>query len=162
MISFRRTTLYYIDEAIEKFEENPSSEHNREPSVLEKLLKIDKHVAVVMALDMFLAGVDTTSSTTANLLYYLAKNPVKQDKVREEVRGLQLDANGKLTPSSFLNAPYLRACLKEVMRLAPIIGGTARAAGRDLVIKGYQVPKGVSTIQNDAQFQHHESFDFPI
>lgn len=32
------------------------------------------------------------------------------------------------------------------MRLAPILSGTARAAGKDLVIKGYRVPKGVSKI----------------
>lgn len=51
-------TLYYIDEAIDKLGKTPS-DPNREPSVLEKLLKIDKQVAMVMALDMFLAGVDT-------------------------------------------------------------------------------------------------------
>lgn len=78
------------------------------------------------------------------MLYYLAKNPEKQEKLRKEVQHLQLDENGKLTPTSFLKAPYLRACLKEVMRLAPIVGGNARGAGRDLVIKGYQIPKGVS------------------
>lgn len=55
--------MYYIDQAIEKFKKNPAtSEQNREPSVLEKLLKIDKHVAVVMALDMMMAGVDTVST----------------------------------------------------------------------------------------------------
>lgn len=101
---------------------------------------------MVMALDMFLAGVDTTSSSTANFLYQLAKNPDKQEKLREEIQHLQVDKNGRLTQSSFLTAPYLRACLKETMRLAPIVSGTARAAGKDLVIKGYQVPKGVSGI----------------
>lgn len=82
----------------------------------------------------------------ANSLYYLAKNPEKQEKLRKELQSLPLDGNGKLTSSSLLTTPYLRACLKEVMRMAPIVTGTARAAGRDLVIKGYQVPKGVSKI----------------
>lgn len=31
----------------------------REQSVLEKLLKIDRRVAIIMALDMLMAGVDT-------------------------------------------------------------------------------------------------------
>lgn len=38
--------------------ERPQDE-TRELSVLEKLLKIDRRVAIVMALDMLLAGVDT-------------------------------------------------------------------------------------------------------
>lgn len=55
-----RSTLYFIDQAIDKLEKKPAeSNQHREPSVLEKLLKIDKHVAIVMALDMLLAGVDT-------------------------------------------------------------------------------------------------------
>lgn len=51
--------MYYVDQALEKLDKSPSSNQNREKSVLEKLVKIDKHVAVVMALDMLLAGVDT-------------------------------------------------------------------------------------------------------
>lgn len=74
----------------------------------------------------------------------MAKNPEKQEKLRKELQNLQVDSKGMLMPSSFLTAPYLRACLKEVMRLTPITGGNARAATRDLVIQGYQIPKGVS------------------
>lgn len=58
------TTMYYIEKAITKLGESGeknSNVSNREKSVLAKLLKIDKHVAVVMAIDMMLAGVDTVS-----------------------------------------------------------------------------------------------------
>lgn len=82
----------------------------------------------------------------SNVLYHLAKNPEQQEKLRDELNSLPLDSNGKLTPSSFLKAPYLRACMKEVMRLSPIVVGTARAAGKDLVLKGYHIPKGVSQL----------------
>lgn len=54
--------MYYIDQAIEKLEKGSySNTADKEPSVLEKLLKIDKHAAMVMALDMMMAGVDTVS-----------------------------------------------------------------------------------------------------
>lgn len=55
--------MHYVDKAIENLEKNPNKwDEDREPSVLEKLLKVDRHVAVVMALDMLLAGVDTVSN----------------------------------------------------------------------------------------------------
>lgn len=43
-----------------------------------------------------------------------------------------------------LNLPYLRACLKEAMRMMPVVAGNLRATGEDTVIQGYQVPKDVS------------------
>lgn len=55
----------YIDQAIEEFEKNPSS--GGEESVLQKLLKIDKKVAIVMALDMMMAGVDTVRCAGLNI-----------------------------------------------------------------------------------------------
>jgi cytochrome P450 family 12 len=48
----------YVDEAIERLERNPTPE-GQEAGVLEKLMKINKHTAKVMAFDMLLAGADT-------------------------------------------------------------------------------------------------------
>lgn len=133
--------------------------------VLEKLLKIDRNGAIVMASDMLMAGIDTvntfffvfcisilillfkiiqTGSVTINFLYMLAKNPEKQRKLREEILKIMPQKDSILTMDSLNNIPYLRACLKEVIRLNPILMGNMRGAGCDLVLKGYQIPKGVS------------------
>ena len=49
-----------VDEAVIRLEKNPSTT-SQSQSVLEKLLKIDRNVAIVMSFDMILAGVDTVS-----------------------------------------------------------------------------------------------------
>lgn len=73
----------------------------------------------------------------------MAKNPDKQERLRGELKTLQIDSNGLLTPQSFLTAPYLRAFIKETIRVSPIVTGNARRAQKNLVIKGYQIPEGV-------------------
>lgn len=51
-----------VDEAVIRLEKNPSTNTDAQ-SVLEKLLKIDRNVAIVMSFDMIVAGVDTVSET---------------------------------------------------------------------------------------------------
>lgn len=91
------------------------------------------------------------------LLYNLALHQKVQDKLREEVMTLLPNADTALTPESLNSLPYMRACLKESMRINPIIAGNVRAAGRDLVLQGYQVPKGVKSFPS---LQWHNFFTF--
>lgn len=53
--------MTYVDDAMKRFEklDDNSTEH----SVLQKLLKIDRQYAIVMAFDMLFAGVDTVQSS---------------------------------------------------------------------------------------------------
>lgn len=85
-----------------------------------------------------------TSTALVGVLYHLAKNPDKQDLLREEVLKCLPTRESKLTNDSLNNMSYMRACLKEALRLSPVLAGNARQTGRDVVISGYQVPKGVS------------------
>lgn len=50
----------HISAAVKRLETNPTSDDSN-LSILEKLLKIDYQVAIIMALDMFFAGIDTVS-----------------------------------------------------------------------------------------------------
>lgn len=51
--------------------------------------------------------------------------------------------NSQLTSESLQNIPYLRAVMKEGMRLYPPTAGNVRKTGQDIVVAGYQIPKGV-------------------
>ena len=53
-------SIKYINEAIKRHEALPNSDlDDNEKSIIERLIKIDKNVAVVIALEMFFAGIDT-------------------------------------------------------------------------------------------------------
>jgi cytochrome P450 family 12 len=99
-----------------------------------------------MVLDSLIAGVDTTTTGLVSVLYGLAKNPEKQEILREEVLKILPEKSSKLTTQSLNNNPYLRAVVKEALRLNPPISGNIRSAGQDLVLKGFQIPKDVILI----------------
>ncbi|XP_017112201.1 probable cytochrome P450 12a4, mitochondrial [Drosophila elegans] len=143
----QEVTLAYVDEAIVRLDKEEKAgvvKPESEQSVLEKLLKVNRKVATVMAMDMLMAGVDTTSSTFTALLLCLAKNPEKQQRLREEVMQVLPHKDSEFTEASMKNVPYLRACIKESQRVHPLIVGNARVLSRDAVLSGYQVPAGTN------------------
>lgn len=140
------TMKEFAEDAMKKFEVSSTAD-DHEAGVLEKLIKIDKHVAFVMVLDSLIAGVDTTTTGLVSVLYGLAKNPEKQEILREEVLKILPEKSSKLTTQSLNSIPYLRAVVKEALRLHPPINGNVRATVQDLVVKGYQIPKDVMLLR---------------
>ena len=125
-----REVRQYIVEAVERYEKNP-----------------------------VLAGVDTTSTAVTSVLYSLAKNPDKQEKLREEILTILPEKNSKLTPTSFNNAPCPRAVTKEASRFIPVTNGYMRALDDDTVLQGYRVPKDVNFAKFDEdQFKRSREF----
>lgn len=77
-------------------------------------------------------------------MYHLAQNPEKQDRLRKEVLQYLPTKSSLLTIDSLNSMPYMRAVVKEALRISPVLAGNARQTGRDIVLDGYQVPQGVS------------------
>ncbi|XP_073817038.1 cytochrome P450 CYP12A2-like [Musca autumnalis] len=139
------TVRKYVEEAILRIEAAERNgldvSYRNEPSVLEKLIKIDKKIATVMAMDMLMAGIDTTTSAFTALLLSLAKHPDKQQKLREEVMRVLPHKDSEFDEVAFKNMPYLRACIKESLRFYALALGNVRVSTGDMIISGYRVPK---------------------
>lgn len=153
-------TIKYIDAAIERLKNDASTKDKpeSEKSVLERLLNIDREVAIVMAMDILLAGVDTTSSALTGCLITLSQNPQKQDILRSEILKILPDKNTSLNAEKMKNLPYLRACIKEAFRLYPVSVGQFRSTGRDLVLSGYRTPKDTDIAMPSQILMRDEKF----
>ncbi|XP_055709202.1 probable cytochrome P450 12b2, mitochondrial [Phlebotomus papatasi] len=159
------TIASLVDKGVENLKEQKLESGNREKGVLEKLYEIDKDIAVLMVIDSLLAGVDTTSSATFTVLYNLSMNPEKQNILRSELLKILPEKDTPLTIENTTNMPYLRACIKEALRVMPITIGNLRSSGRNIVLKGYQIPKAtdvfmntISVYEDDHYFPDHSSF----
>ncbi|XP_066154571.1 probable cytochrome P450 49a1 isoform X2 [Euwallacea fornicatus] len=121
-------------------------------SVMQKVLKREKDVklASILALDLFLVGVDTTSNAVASILYQLAAHPAKQSALHRELDRVLPRKNVRITPENLEEMHYLKACIKETMRMFPVVIGNGRQTTSDCVIGGFEIPKGVQIV-----FQHY-------
>nr|XP_045594008.1 probable cytochrome P450 49a1 [Procambarus clarkii] len=117
----------------------------KELSLMETLLLdpgLSRKDVVTLILDMLFAGIDTTSHTIGFTLYLLARNPEVQVRLQKEVDSVIGDLQGPLTSTHLAQLSYLKAVVKESLRIFPLTIGTVRTLNRDTVLSGYVVPKG--------------------
>jgi len=80
------------------------------------------------------------------LLYHIANNLKKQEKLREEVMFVLPDKTMPITHDILKRIPYVKACVKESLRLFPIFNANLRTMQTDVTIGRYVISKGVRTI----------------
>ncbi|XP_046902332.1 sterol 26-hydroxylase, mitochondrial-like isoform X3 [Hypomesus transpacificus] len=91
--------------------------------------------------ELILAGVDTTSNTMMWAMYLLSKYPEVQDTLHQEVSKC---VPGEDIPSAYdvARMPYLKAVIKEALRMYPVVPMNARLlTENDVIIGGYYFPK---------------------
>ncbi|XP_015780624.1 PREDICTED: cytochrome P450 10-like [Acropora digitifera] len=92
-----------------------------------------------MAIDVVTGGVDTTSNTLLWMLYHLGRLPHIQEKLHQEVDRV-VGKEKHITPDKIAKLSYLKAFLKESMRVTPIFTLSSRLLQKDVVLSGYRVP----------------------
>ncbi|KAL4193279.1 hypothetical protein AMTRI_Chr06g198580 [Amborella trichopoda] len=129
---------------------------------LDFTLTRDNIKAVVM--DMFGAGIDTTSATLEWGMSELIRSPRVMQKVQDEVRGIiKSSRNNKIEESDLNQFHYLKAVVKETMRLhppAPLL--VPRESIEDCDIENYHIPAKTRVLINAwAIGRHLESWEDP-
>ncbi|XP_072065863.1 cytochrome P450 76T24 isoform X2 [Arachis hypogaea] len=103
---------------------------------------------IYLFVDLFIAGIDTTSSTLEWAMAELLHNPEKMFKVKEELHQA-LGKNGKIEESNISKLPYLNAIVKETLRLHPPAPFLVPHKAIDYVeLGGFTVPKHAQILVN--------------
>lgn len=142
--------MKYINKATDRLKESggKGGALDGEPSLIERVLKEEKNekLAVVMALDLMLVGIDTISMAMCSILYQLATRPAEQQKIFEELQQNIPDPNTPLTSQLLEKNKYTKAFIKEVLRVYSTVIGNGRTLQHDTSICGYMIPKGVQVV----------------
>ncbi|XP_037136763.1 sterol 26-hydroxylase, mitochondrial [Syngnathus acus] len=113
--------------------------------------------------ELLLAGVDTTSNTLTWTLHLLSRYPQIQEKLHKEVSELKT-ADGTPSAEDFARLPYLRAVIKEALRMYPVVPLNARVmTEKSLDLDGYHFPPNtVFTFCHYAISHDEENFPEPF
>ncbi|XP_024917891.1 sterol 26-hydroxylase, mitochondrial [Cynoglossus semilaevis] len=115
-----------------------------ESMYLTKLLSSDQMSRAdvnVTVTELLLGGVDTTSNTLTWALYHLSRDHRVQNQLYMEVSSVCPDRQVPAT-DDLSKMPYLKAVIKETLRLYPVVPGNARLiTENDVIVDKYWFPK---------------------
>ncbi|KAJ0025007.1 hypothetical protein Pint_09105 [Pistacia integerrima] len=116
----------------------------------ERGFKIDltsDHIKAVL-MNVFVAGTDTSAATVVWAMTYLMKNPRIMKKVQEEIRSV-VGNKGFVDEDDVQDLPYLKAVVKETMRLQPTVPFLVpRETIEKCIIEGYEIPAKTLVLVN--------------
>ncbi|KAG6654855.1 tryptamine 5-hydroxylase-like [Carya illinoinensis] len=101
-----------------------------------------------LVLDMFVAGTDTSSATLEWTMTELFRHPMVMKKAQEEVRNIA-SSTGKFEESHLPHLNYLKAVIKETMRLHPPVPLLVpRESMEKCNLDGYEIPAKTRVLVN--------------
>ncbi len=104
--------------------------------------KYNRESLISEAIELLIAGIDTTAHTLSFAVGELASNPRVFQKAQSIV-DKAWQSQGQINVESLKELNYIRAIVKETLRLYPVASGsTSLETIRDTVIDGIKVPQG--------------------
>ncbi|XP_062115154.1 iridoid oxidase [Humulus lupulus] len=171
----RKNTQFHVEKAFEiaggfigermetmkkvQFDDNHGKAHHKRRDFLDVLLEFrgngteepsqfSSRTINVIVFEMFTAGTDTTTSTLEWAMAELLHNPKTLKRVQSELR--RTITNGKkLDERDIENLPYLKAVIKETLRLHPPLPFLVPHMAMDTCkMLGYYIPKETQILVN--------------
>uniref|UniRef100_A0A8C6ZMP0 1,25-dihydroxyvitamin D(3) 24-hydroxylase, mitochondrial n=1 Tax=Nothoprocta perdicaria TaxID=30464 RepID=A0A8C6ZMP0_NOTPE len=139
-----KTAKYSIDSRLEKHSANPHEDFLCDIYSGGQLSKKELYAAIA---ELQIAGVETTANSLLWALYNISRNPHVQQKLFTEIQSV-LAANENPSAEKLKKMPYLKACLKESMRLTPSVPFTTRTIDKEMVLGDYVLPQGTVLMIN--------------
>lgn len=150
-----------LDEAKASYESYKTSEKREFPVVFDGMKVVaDDALIVSEAVDILIAGSDTTAFTLNSGIWYISKNPQIKRKLMEALKEALPDSDVEPTLLQLGAIPYLAACVRESLRVAmPVPGRLPRivppADQGPLIVDGQTIPPG--TIVGMSAYTMHRS-----
>ncbi|XP_058193826.1 cytochrome P450 736A117-like [Rhododendron vialii] len=111
-------------------------------------IPLQRNSIKALILDILAGGTDTTSATIEWVMTELSKHPQAMKKLQAEVR-LIAQPNQLVTEDNLDQMPYLKAVIKETLRLHPPIPIILpRESTKDVQVKGYDIAAGTRVLVN--------------
>ncbi|KAK4481805.1 hypothetical protein RD792_012716 [Penstemon davidsonii] len=156
----------------ERIQEKLSGKEKKTNDFLDALLEyngkggtdeLSERNVIIIVLEMFLAGSETTSSTIQWGMAELLCNPDLLRKLKDEMDQV-IGNSRKVEEGDLNNLPYLQAVVKETMRLHPSLPFLLpRNAMEDTKFMGYLIPKNTMVLVNVwAIHRDPDSWDDPL
>ncbi|XP_051044465.1 1,25-dihydroxyvitamin D(3) 24-hydroxylase, mitochondrial [Phodopus roborovskii] len=133
-----------VNNRLEKYSQQPGADFLCDIYHHNHLSKKELYAAVT---ELQLAAVETTANSLMWILYNLSRNPQVQQRLLLEIQSM-LPGNQMPRAEDVRNMPYLKACLKESMRLSPSVPFTTRTLDQPTVLGEYALPKGTVLMLN--------------
>ncbi|KAM3346585.1 hypothetical protein ACQJBY_020887 [Aegilops geniculata] len=141
-----------IDDCVSK--RNSTSDH-KDDDFVDIMLSVQQeydltreHMKALLT-DVFFGAIDTSANALEFTLAELMKKPHLMVKLQDEVRGIVPQGQEIISETDMNNMTYLRAVIKESLRLHPLAPLLApHLAMADCIIDGYTVPAGTRVVVN--------------
>ncbi|KAL1542034.1 unspecific monooxygenase [Salvia divinorum] len=138
-----------VEEHINRGLERSGAMDGNKENFVDILLKasIDRDGIKAILLDMFAAGTGATSSTLEWAMTELLRHPTVMTNLQTEVRGIVKDRQ-IITDKDLGEMQYLKAVIKETLRLHAPVPVMARVAREDITVMGYEIQANTMVVVN--------------
>nr|QFF91475.1 1,25-dihydroxyvitamin D(3) 24-hydroxylase isoform 2 [Potamotrygon motoro] len=151
-----KTAKCYIDGRLNSDSSCPANDFLSDIYSDSKLSRKELYATIA---ELQIGGVETTANGLLWAIFNLSRNAKVQEKLNEELLRV-LPKNQIPTAEDIKKMPYLKACLKESMRITPSVPLTSRTLEEETILGDYLLPKGTTLmISYHALGWNEEYFD---